>query len=87
MANEPLALAIRQPDAHAAAHSLTNMPGVAARPTAALLEPIGRIEDRLSDDASAVQRLRDDLRMLLIARPEIDAPGPAVHAAKPQSWR
>jgi len=40
----------------------------------------------LSDDASAVQRLRDDLRMLLIARPEIDAPGPAVHAAKPQSW-
>ena len=53
--------------------------------TAALLEPIGR--SRIADDdASAVQRLRDDLRMLLIARPEIDAPGPAVHAAKPQSW-
>ncbi len=54
--------------------------------TEALLTAIGRIEARLSADASAVQRLRDDLRMLLIAirlvRPAIDAAGPAAKAAK-----
>ncbi len=54
--------------------------------SAALLEAIGRIEDRLHADASAVQRLRDDLRMLLIAirlaRPQIDTAAPAVQAAK-----
>ena len=51
-----------------------------------LLAAIGRIEARLRADASAVQRLRDDLRMLLIAirlaRPEIDAADPATQAAK-----
>ncbi len=55
--------------------------------TAALLAAIERIEAHLRADASAVQRLRDDLRMLLIAirlaRPEIDAAGlPAAKAAK-----
>ena len=54
--------------------------------TEALLEAIERIEARLRTDASAVQRLRDDLRMLLIAirlaRPEIDAAGPAAKAVK-----
>jgi hypothetical protein len=54
--------------------------------TEALLEAIERIEARLRTDASAVQRLRDDLRMLLIAirlaRPEIDAAGPAARAVK-----
>ena len=54
--------------------------------TEALLAVIGRIEARLHADASAVQRLRDDLRMLLIAirlaRPEIDAADPATQAAK-----
>ena len=51
-----------------------------------LLTAIGRIEARLQADASAVQRLRDDLRMLLIAirlaRPEIDAADPPARAAK-----
>lgn len=54
--------------------------------TEALLAAIGRIEERLRADASAVQRLRDDLRMLLIAirlvRPEISAASPATQAAK-----
>jgi hypothetical protein len=54
--------------------------------TEALLAAIERIEARLSADASAVQRLRDDLRMLLIAirlaRPEIDGAGPAAKAIK-----
>ena len=64
--------------ARAAAPSWPNMPGATATPTPrSLLAAIGRIEARLRADASAVQRLRDDLRMLLIAirlaRPEIDA--------------
>jgi hypothetical protein len=50
--------------------------------TEQLLASIARIEARLRADASAVQRLRDDLRVLLIAirlaRPEIDAAAPAV---------
>jgi hypothetical protein len=50
--------------------------------TEQLLTAIARIEARLRTDASAVQRLRDDLRVLLIAirlaRPEIDAAAPAV---------
>jgi hypothetical protein len=54
--------------------------------TETLLTAIGRIEARLSADASAVKRLRDDLRILLIAirlaRPEIDAAGPAAKAVK-----
>lgn len=54
--------------------------------TAVLLDAIGRIEAQLAADASAAERLRDDLRMLLIAirlaRPEIDAAGPATQAAK-----
>ena len=54
--------------------------------TEALLAAIGRIEARLQADASAVQRLRDDLRMLLIAirlaRPDIDGAGPAAKAIK-----
>ncbi len=54
--------------------------------TEALLAAIERIEAHLRADASAVQRLRDDLRMLLIAirlaRPEIDAAAPAAQAAK-----
>src|SRR5450830_433431 len=56
--------------------------------TEALLAAIGRVEARLhaDADASAVQRLRDDLRMLLIAirlaRPEIDAADPATRPAK-----
>jgi len=54
--------------------------------TEALLAAIGRIEARLQADASAAQRLRDDLRMLLIAirlaRPEIDAGGAPTRAAK-----
>jgi hypothetical protein len=54
--------------------------------TQALLGAIERLEARLQADGSAVQRLRDDLRMLLIAirlaRPEIDAANPATQAAK-----
>src|SRR5579864_7849040 len=54
--------------------------------TEALLAAIERIETRLQADASPVQRLRDDLRMLLIAirlaRPEIDGAGPAAKAIK-----
>jgi hypothetical protein len=54
--------------------------------TAALLAAIERLQAHLRADACAVERLRDDLRMLLIAirivRPEIDAAVPA--AAKAQ---
>ena len=54
--------------------------------TQSLLAAIERLEARLQADGSAVQRLRDDLRMLLIAirlaRPEIDAGNPATQAAK-----
>jgi hypothetical protein len=54
--------------------------------TEALLAAIARIEATMRAEASAVQRLRDDLRMLLIAirlaRPEIDAAGPAAKAVK-----
>ena len=110
MANEPLALAIRPPDAPTEDEFLTLCAALSASgrgraflaeytrrnrnaDTEALLEAIGRLEDRLRADASAVQRLRDDLRMLLIAvrlaRPEIDAAGPrraggkAEQAARP----
>jgi hypothetical protein len=52
----------------------------------ALLAAITRLEARLRADASAVQRLRDDLRMLLIAirlaRPQIDTAGPAAQAVQ-----
>src|ERR1700687_5824711 len=103
MANEPLALAIRPPDAPNEDEFLTLCATLSASgrgraflaeytrrnrnaDTEALLVAIGRLEDRLRADASAVQRLRDDLRMLLIAvrlaRPEIDAAGPPARAAK-----
>src|ERR1019366_7340901 len=101
MANEPLALAIRPPDAPNEDDFLTLCAALSesgrgflaeyARrnrnaDTEALLAAIGRIEARLRADASAVQRLRDDLRMLLIAirlaRPEIDAADPATRPAK-----
>jgi len=103
MANEPLALAIRPPDAPNEDDFLTLCAALSesgrgraflaeyARrnrnaDTEALLAAIGRIEARLRADASAVQRLRDDLRMLLIAirlaRPEIDAADPATQPAK-----
>jgi hypothetical protein len=53
--------------------------------TAVLLAAIERIEAHLRADAFAVQRLRDDLRMLLIAirlaRPEIDAASPVAAKA------
>ncbi len=52
----------------------------------ALLAAIERIEARLAADAFAAQRLRDDLRMLLIAirltRPEIDAVSPVAQVGK-----
>ena len=45
-----------------------------------------RIELRLKADASVAQRLRDDLRMLLVAirmaRPEIDTAGPETQVSK-----
>jgi len=103
MANEPLALAIRPPDAPNEDDFLALCAALSqsARGRAflaeharrsrnadneALLAAIGRIEARLQADASAAQRLRDDLRMLLtairLARPEIDAAGPAARAAK-----
>jgi hypothetical protein len=101
MANEPLALAIRPPDAPNEDDFLTLCAALSESArgraflaeyarrnrhadTEVLLAAIGRIEARLR--ASAVQRLRDDLRMLLIAirlaRPEIDAADPATQAAK-----
>jgi hypothetical protein len=103
MANEPLALAIRPPDAPNEDDFLTLCAALSESArgraflaeyarrnrhadTEVLLAAIGRIEARLRADASAVQRLRDDLRMLLIAirlaRPEIDAADPATQAAK-----
>ena len=54
--------------------------------TEAVLEAIARIEARLHADASAIERMRGDLRLLLkavrLARPKIDAAGPAARAAK-----
>jgi hypothetical protein len=103
MPNEPLALAIRPPDAPNEDDFLTLCAALSesgrgraflaeyARrnrnaDTEALLAAIERIEARLRADASAVQRLRDDLRLLLIAirlaRPEINAAAPAAQAAK-----
>jgi hypothetical protein len=111
MANEPLALAIRPPEApqevsQEASHedaylTLCAALSQSARGRAflaehsrrsrnadneALLSAIGRIEARLQADASAVQRLRDDLRMLVtairLARPEIDAADPPARAVK-----
>jgi hypothetical protein len=107
MANEPLALAIRPPEAPQVAPqedaylTLCAALSQSARGRAflaeharrsrnadneALLTAIGRIEARLQADASAVQRLRDDLRMLVtairLARPEIDAADPPARAVK-----
>jgi hypothetical protein len=103
MANEPLALAFRPPDATNDDEFLTLCAALSqsARGRAFLAEharrsrnadnemllaAIGRIEARLKADASAVQRLRDDLRMLVtairLARPEIDAAAPPARAAK-----
>jgi len=101
MANEPLALAIRPPDAEDDYLRLCALLSQNARGRAfleeharrsraaehtALLAATTRIETRLQADASAVQRLRDDLRMLAsairLARPEIDAAGPATRTAK-----
>jgi len=103
MANEPLALAIRPPEAPQEDAYLTLCAALSqsARGRAflaeharrsrnadneALLTAIGRIEARLQADASAVQRLRDDLRMLVtairLARPEIDAASPPARAVK-----
>ena len=54
--------------------------------TETLLAAIMRIELRLKADASVAQRLRDDLRTLLVAmrmaRPEIDTAGPATQVTK-----
>ncbi len=107
MANEPLALAIRPPEAPQEASqedeylALCAALSQSARGRAflaeharrsrnadneALLAAIGRIETRLQADATAVQRLRDDLRMLVtairLARPEIDAADPPARAVK-----
>ena len=111
MANEPLALAIRPPEAPQEASressqedeylTLCAALSQSARGRAflaehtrrsrhadneALLIAIGRIEARLQADGSAVQRLRDDLRMLVtairLARPEIDAADPPARAVK-----
>jgi hypothetical protein len=103
MANEPLALAIRPPDATNDDEFLTLCAALSqsARGRAFLAEharrsrnadnemlltAIGRIEARLQADASAVQRLRDDLRMLVtairLARPEIDGAAPPARPAK-----
>jgi hypothetical protein len=103
MANEPLALAFRPPDATNDDEYLALCAALSqsARGRAflaeharrsrnadneALLAAIGRIEARLQADASAVQRLRDDLRMLVtairLARPEIDAAAPPARAVK-----
>jgi len=103
MANEPLALAVKPPDAPEEDEYLTLCAALSqsARGRAFLAEhanrsrntdnellltAIGRIEARLQADASAVQRLRDDLRMLVtairLARPEIDAAAPPARAVK-----
>src|SRR3974390_2850202 len=54
--------------------------------TETLLAAIMRIELRLKADASVAHRLRDDLRMLLVAirmaRPEIDTAGPVTQVTK-----
>ena len=54
--------------------------------TEMLLAALGRLEARLRADGSAVERLRDELRMLLIAirvaRPEIDSAGAPAKTAK-----
>jgi hypothetical protein len=54
--------------------------------TEVLLAALDRVEARLRADGTALERLRDDLRMLLIgirlARPEIDRAGPLTKAAK-----
>ena len=54
--------------------------------TESLLAAIMRIELRLKVDASVANRLRDDLRMLLVAirmaRPEIDTAGPVTQVTK-----
>jgi hypothetical protein len=54
--------------------------------TEMLLVAIEQVEARLRADGTALERLRDDLRMLLIgirlARPEIDAAGPLTKVAK-----
>ena len=54
--------------------------------TESLLAAIMRIELRLKVDASVAHRLRDDLRMLLVAirmaRPEIDTAGPVTQVTK-----
>jgi hypothetical protein len=54
--------------------------------TELLLGALDRLETRLRADGSAAGRLRDDLRMLLIAirhvRPEINAASPAAQAVK-----
>jgi hypothetical protein len=103
MANEPLALAIRPPDAPTEDSFQTLCAALSASErgraflaeyarrnrqadTEALLLVIGRIEAQLQADGSAVQRLREDLRLLLfairLARPEIDAAASATRAAK-----
>jgi hypothetical protein len=103
MANEPLALAVKPPDAPEEDEYLTLCAALAqsARGRAfldeharrsrnadneLLLTAISRIEARLQADASAVQRLRDDLRMLVtairLARPEIDAAAQPARAVK-----
>lgn len=103
MANEPLALAIRPPDApdEDEYHTLCAALSQSVRGRAflaeharrsrhgdseVLLAAILRIERRLKADASAAQRLRDDLRMLVsairLARPEVDAAHPTLRAAK-----
>lgn len=103
MANEPLALAIRPPDApdEDEYHTLCGALSQSVRGRAflaeharrsrhgdseVLLAAILRIERRLKADASAAQRLRDDLRMLVsairLARPEVDAAHPTLRAAK-----
>jgi hypothetical protein len=103
MANEPLALAIRPPDAPTEDSFQTLCAALSASErgraflaeyarrnrqadTEALLLVIGRIEAQLQADGSAVQRLREDLRLLLfairLARPEVDAAASATRAAK-----
>jgi len=103
MPNEPLALAIRPPDAPNEDEFLTLCAALSqsARGRAFLAEharrsrnadnelllaAISRIEARLTAEASAAQRLRDDLRMLVsairLARPEIDAASPTARATK-----
>ncbi len=103
MANEPLALAIRPPEAPPEDEFLALCAALSSSgrgraflaeyarrnrqaDTEALLAAIAQIEARLQTDASAAQRLRDDLRMLLIAirlaRPETDTGGPLMRAAK-----